>query len=117
MAESRGHGKLRLSSDDVRQNFVCRDASETAEDSKDAAVDSANQAGAKAKEGKDKAADTASGTASGNFLFLSLIQSTLTALLRALLAIVRSQYRLRGEHDESSASEFDVRDRLWPDTR
>lgn len=60
---------MRLSSDDVRRNCVCRDASETAEDSKDAAVDSANQAGAKAKEGKDKAADTASGTASGKFYF------------------------------------------------
>ena len=59
-----------MSSNYVRQIFACRDASETAEDSKDAAVDSANQAGAKAKEGKDKAADTASNTASGNFYFL-----------------------------------------------
>ena len=58
-----------MSSSDVRQIFACRDASETAEDSKDAAVDSANQAGAKAKEGKDKAADTASSIASGNFYF------------------------------------------------
>lgn len=81
MAESRGHGKLRLSSDDVRQNYVCRDASETAEDSKDAAVDSANQAGAKAKEGKDKAADTASGTASGNFFsFLNRTHSDCSSL-------------------------------------